>query len=163
MFSRLRHSLVSEDPIVKALPLQLDFWGSCDNDTCWWECTTRWCQMIHRVTLEPIAEIATGSREHPKLWPRKQILQHESRGSDSLSLIPAAQLLKRLLKIWLLLNITLICSLSAISSCKLYGEILPPMWQKYLITLQNLNFPVEASTFPILNISFLVWSNERDH
>jgi len=83
--------------------------------------------MIHGVTLEPVAEIATGSREHPKLWPTKQILQRESHGSDSLYSLPAAQLLKMLLNIQRLLNITLICSPSAISSCKPYGEILPPM------------------------------------
>lgn len=55
--------------------------------------------MIHGVTLEPVAQIATGSRERPKLWPTKQILQRESRGSDTPSLLSAAQLLKRLLKI----------------------------------------------------------------
>lgn len=68
--------------------------------------------MIHGITLEPVAEITTDSREHPKLWPTKQILQCESLGSDSLSLFPDAKLLKMFLKIWLLPNITLINSLS---------------------------------------------------
>lgn len=46
------------------------------------------------VTLQPVAEIATGSREHPKLWPTKQILQRESHGSHYLSLLPAINCLK---------------------------------------------------------------------
>lgn len=116
---------------------------------CCWESSPCPCQMIHGVTLEHVAEIAAARREHPKLWPTKQTLQRESRGSDFLPLLPAAKLLKTLLKIWLLLNITLIRSLSATESCKLYGEILPLMWQNYLITLQHLNFPGEASIFPI--------------
>lgn len=55
--------------------------------------------MIHGTTLEPVAEITTDSREHPELWPTKQILQCESLGSDSLSVLPDAKLLKMLLKI----------------------------------------------------------------
>lgn len=55
--------------------------------------------MIRGITLEPVAEITTDSREHPKLWPTKQILQCESLGSDSLSVFPDAKLLKMLLKI----------------------------------------------------------------
>lgn len=55
--------------------------------------------MIHRVTLERTVEIAAGKGECPKLWPTKQILLRESCGSHSLPLLPAAKLLKMLLKI----------------------------------------------------------------
>lgn len=55
--------------------------------------------MLNDSWYDTVAEITTDSREHPKLWPTKQILQCESLGSDSVSLLPDVELLKMLLKI----------------------------------------------------------------